>query len=84
VNDVMSKVEVASILDCEPDTVEEKARTGELPAVKYGRSWIFPRSALLECLHKQALENTKPKVRETPKATSKKMARRAPPALPAL
>jgi excisionase family DNA binding protein len=84
VNDVMSKAEVASILDCEPDTVEEKARTGELPAVKFGRSWIFPRTALLECLHKQALENTKPKASAAPKAIAKKTARRAPPALPAL
>ena len=83
-NDVMSKDEVAVILDCEPGTVEDKARAGELPAVKYGRSWIFPRTALLECLHKQALENTKPRASATPKAVSIKATKRVPPALPAL
>lgn len=83
-NDVMSKDEVAAILDCEPGTVEDKARAGELPAVKFGRSWIFPRTALLECLHKQALENTKPKASAAPRAVSTKSQRRAPPALPSL
>lgn len=83
-NDVMSKDEVAAILDCEPCTVEDKARAGELPAVKYGRSWIFPRTALLECLHKQALENTKPKGSAAPRAVAKRTTRREPPALPAM
>lgn len=84
-NDVMTKDEVALILDCESGTVEEKARTGELPAVKFGRSWIFPRTALLECLHKRALENTQPKARPPPMARQVKVpARRQPPALPML
>jgi excisionase family DNA binding protein len=36
-NDVLNENEVAEILDCEPATVKEKARNGELPAVKFGR-----------------------------------------------
>lgn len=84
-NDVMSKDEVAAILDCEPGTVEDKARAGELPAVKYGRSWIFPRTALLECLHKQALENTKPKnSKPASLAVAKNKICRQPPQLPSL
>ena len=59
-NDVLNEAEVAEILDCEPSTVQEKARLGELPAIKFGRSWRFPRVALLESLNARALAN-KPK-----------------------
>lgn len=83
--DVMNKDEVAEILDCEPVTVEEKARTGELPGVKFGRSWIFPRTALLECLHAKALENTKPRTQPQPVAKAvKNPFKRSPPQLPAM
>ena len=57
-NDVLSDAEVADILGCEAKTVNEAASIGALPAVKYGRSWRFPRSALLQRLHEQALENS--------------------------
>jgi excisionase family DNA binding protein len=56
-NDVLDETEVAAILDCEPKTVQEKARSGELPAIKFGRSWRFPRSALMQALHELALAN---------------------------
>ncbi|MDP3654284.1 MAG: helix-turn-helix domain-containing protein [Rhodoferax sp.] len=79
-NDVLNEAEVAEILDCEPKTVQEKARLGELPAVKFGRSWRFPRTALLEALHAKALAN-KPKP-ALPKAVQKTVVRRLPPALP--
>lgn len=62
-NDVLDEIEVAQILDCEPKTVQEKARCGELPAVKFGRSWRFPRTALLQSLNEMALAN-KPKPRK--------------------
>lgn len=55
-NDILNKTEVAALLDCEESTVEEKARTRELPGVKIGRSWIFPREALLQRLNALALE----------------------------
>jgi excisionase family DNA binding protein len=53
---LLTKEQVAEMLECEPLTVEEKARTGELPAIKIGRSWKFPREALFECFNKMALE----------------------------
>lgn len=81
--DVMSKEEVAAVLGCEPETVEDKARERELPGVKYGRSWIFPRTALLECLHLKALENMKP-APSKPTARALRTSKRTPPALPAL
>lgn len=43
---VLSKEDVALLLLCDPQTIEEKARTGELPAVKVGRSWVFMRETL--------------------------------------
>lgn len=56
--EIMTAAEVAALLDCEESTVEAKARDRQLPAVKYGRSWVFPRSAVLEYLHHEALKNT--------------------------
>ena len=80
-NDVLSETQVAELLDCEPKTVQEKARLGELPGLKFGRSWIFPKSALLEALHQKALE--KPSMK-TPAAIYKPSLERVPPRLPNL
>jgi excisionase family DNA binding protein len=81
-DEILTKQEVAQLLDCELSTIEEKARTRELPGVKIGRSWIFPRQALLQRLNEIAL--AKP---DAPKPTGVIMqpkGRRAPPALPPL
>ena len=82
-NDVLNEAEVAKLLDCEPATVQENARMGKLPAVKFGRSWRFPRSALMEALHKLALEN-KPRPKPAPAAVCIGRVRRQPPPLPTL
>jgi excisionase family DNA binding protein len=61
--DVLTEADVALILDCETSTIQEKARNGELPGLKFGRGWIFPRLALIDWLNKKALEkrhHTKP------------------------
>ena len=86
-SDILTKDEVAALLDCEPSTIEEKARTRELPGVKVGRSWIFPREALLKRLNEMALGNSNPvpmarQVRESVLLPVK--GRRGPPALPSL
>lgn len=85
-NDVLDENEVAAILDCQPLTVQEKARNGELPAIKYGRSWRFPRVALLDALNRQALQHTTHKPKPTPKAIlhPAQKTRRTPPVLPSL
>jgi excisionase family DNA binding protein len=57
-DDILTVDQVAALLDCTPVTIEAKARDAELPAVKFGRSWVFPRTALLEVLHAKALANT--------------------------
>lgn len=83
--DVLDENDVAELLDCEPSTVQEKARQGELPAVKFGRSWRFPRAALLESLNAKALAN-KPKPPLDPKGVTvgKVKSPRQPPTLPRL
>jgi excisionase family DNA binding protein len=53
---VLSKEEVAKLLLCEENTVEEKARTGQLPAVKIGRSWVFLRHTLFAKLFEMSLD----------------------------
>ena len=63
--EILKKEQVAELLDCEPSTIEEKARTGELPGIKIGKSWIFPREALLQRLNEMALA---PKQRPSPSA----------------
>lgn len=80
-DDILSKDEVASMLDCEPSTVEEKARNHELPGVKIGRSWLFPRQALMQRLNEMALARP---VREQPRAVIKQPVKRGPPSLPPL
>jgi excisionase family DNA binding protein len=81
-DDILSKDQVADMLDCEPSTVEEKARNHELPGVKIGRSWLFPRQALMQRLNEMALAKPVPtRPQGIIKQTTK---RRAPPALPPL
>ena len=82
-NDLLNEAEVAEILDCEPSTVQEKARLGELPAIKFGRSWRFPRVALLESLNARALAN-KPKPAPKKGVQQLPALRRMPPALPSM
>jgi excisionase family DNA binding protein len=38
---LLNSKEVAQILDCSPDTVNELARKSALPAFKKGRQWRF-------------------------------------------
>jgi excisionase family DNA binding protein len=38
---LLNSKEVAEILDCSPDTVNELARKSILPAFKKGRQWRF-------------------------------------------
>jgi len=59
-NEILTKDEVAALLDCEPTTIEEKARRRELPGLKIGRSWIFPKEALMQRLNEIALRPPEP------------------------
>ena len=81
---VLSEEEVATILVCEPSTIQEKARLGELPAVKIGRSWRFPLAALLESLNAKAKANEQKVLRNPAGVAINSSKTRQPPTLPSL
>jgi excisionase family DNA binding protein len=90
--------EAKAMLRCEEETVVARIDRGEIAAVKFGRSWIFPRGAFLQSLDTIALEEAAARrerqvrpTRSTPAAPAAaaggrntRPIRRAPPALPAV
>lgn len=52
--EILTVEDVSQLLHCDTTTVEDKARNGELPGVKIGRSWIFPRDALIDSINELA------------------------------
>lgn len=58
--DVMYVDQVAKLCDCETSTIEEATRERRFPGVKLGRSWVYPRDAVLAALNSQALANVAP------------------------
>lgn len=80
-SELLTATEVAAMLQCEPDTVEEKTRRRELPAVRFGRSWVYPRVALMQVLNRLALMHIEPApaARVSPAVTPMRMT--APPAV---
>ena len=56
---VMNVGEVARYLRVVPDTIYRKARRGEIPAIKMGKVWRFPKETLDQWLHDSALETVK-------------------------
>lgn len=74
-NEILSEAEAAELLDCEPATAQALARERRLPAVKIGRSWRFPRAALIEALNEQARQNLTPPEEPKPRAVKVKSVR---------
>lgn len=76
---VMTAQGVAELLKCSPRTIEDRARAGTLPGVKFGESWVFPAQALLEAINEQARANTQ-REREAQKvrALARVLARKPP------
>ena len=56
-NDILTTNEVAELLQCEVQTVEDRLRGGDLPGVKFGRSWMCPKNALLDTVNDLAKRN---------------------------
>jgi excisionase family DNA binding protein len=54
---LMDSAAVAQLLACSVRTVEDRARTGALPAVKFGEGWMFPSEALLKAINRLAEED---------------------------
>jgi len=57
--EVLAPAAVAELLHCSVKTVEEKARAGDLPGLKYGDGWVFPAGALAQRLNELALEQAR-------------------------
>lgn len=53
---LMDSTQVATLLKCSERTVEDHARAGRLPAVKFGDGWMFPTEALLRAVNRMAEE----------------------------
>ena len=56
---IMNVDEVARYLRVVPDTIYRKARRGEIPAVKMGKVWRFPKETIDKWLNDAALETVK-------------------------
>lgn len=83
--DILTEEDAATELECAITTVQELARTHVLPGVKLGRSWVFPRAALLNTLNTMAmaqLQKAAPQARAVQTTPTK--LRRVPPSLPRL
>jgi excisionase family DNA binding protein len=82
--DTMGADECAAMLRCTTDVLEDLARRGDIPGLKFGRSWVFFRLDLLAYLAEQAREEAKSRRSKrqpnvTPVGASR---RRTPPVLP--
>ena len=56
---VLNVDEVARYLRVVPDTIYRRARRGEIPAVKVGKVWRFPKDTLDKWLNDSALETVR-------------------------
>lgn len=52
--ETINSEECAELMHCTSDQVEELARAGEIPGLKFGRGWLFIRADLLAYLAEKA------------------------------
>lgn len=56
---IINSIELAGLLGCEVETLNERAHAGELPGLKFGRSWCFPIDALNTWLCELAIKQAR-------------------------
>lgn len=56
---ILNAEQVAALLGCSAETVEDHARSGRLPGYKFGAGWIFSAELLVEAVKKMSLLNAK-------------------------
>ena len=84
-SEILIASEVAELLHCTAERVEELARAGEIPGLKIGRNWLFVRVDLLSYLAERAREEAHARrMKRQPHAPLPKARprRQIPPALP--
>jgi excisionase family DNA binding protein len=82
--ETINSAQCAELLHCTPEQVEELARTGEIPGLKIGRSWLFVRTDLLDYLAEKARQEAEMRRAKRQPGVSQvvvKPRRRQPPAL---
>lgn len=52
--DLSDEQVLAAALGCTPETVQAGALRGDLPGIKFGRGWVFPREATMEAINRAA------------------------------
>lgn len=83
----MGSVECSEMLGCTPQQIEDLARSGEIPGLKFGRSWLFMRDDLLVFLAEKAREEARERrAKRQPSARlmTPEPRRQVPPVLPSL
>jgi excisionase family DNA binding protein len=86
-DDILTDEQVAELLHCHVQTVQEWTRVGKLPGIKPGRSWIYPRQALLDALNEMARQKPEREVRTLAVAQPQPQRgrpRKVPPVLPVI
>lgn len=53
---LLESSQVAGLLKCSIRTVEDHARAGTLPGVKFGEGWVYPTDALMKAINRMAEE----------------------------
>lgn len=72
----------AGLLQCSVRTVEDCARSGRLPAVKFGDGWLFPADALLRAVNRMAEDEAARRANPpAPQAIKRPTPRKGPPDL---
>jgi excisionase family DNA binding protein len=80
---LLTPEQVADMFDCTPETIRERAVSGELPGIKIGRDWRFPAAALYDALCTLAVEQAQQRRQaQGPSAVVKPLRRREAPQLP--
>jgi excisionase family DNA binding protein len=84
VDDLLTVDQVAELFGCTAETIEQETRERRLPGLKLGRSWRYPREALMRVVNERALaEMQAPAPNVTPLPQGRRGRRQSPPQLPA-
>lgn len=68
---IYTVTQVSEMLGCTEEVVAERLNQGDLPGVKYGRSWVIPADALRDRLNEKALAEARER-REPRRVTARR------------
>lgn len=53
---ILDSQQAAELLKCTVKTIEDRARSGDLPGEKFGESWVFPSEAFMVAVNQIAVK----------------------------